>query len=332
MVMRVFVTGATGFIGSHVVTMLREKDHDIVCLVRKSSDIGDLEDKVTVVQGDVTDKPSIVSGMRGCEWVIHLANVYSFWEPDKSVYKSVNVNGTRNVMEAAIETEAAKIVHVSSVVTYGRPDQLPFTEETPEGLSLFSEYARTKSAADALVWKLYKNQHLPVVMVYPGAVAGPGDLKASGQYIHDLINRRLPMRVYDNSILTWVHVRDVSTAIVKTLELSDNLGERYLICSEQVTNREFTNMVAQISGVPSPRIRLPDFLVSVNAFLLTALAKVTRQAPPWGMSMDQMNTLREGIVADGAKAKRELGIVYTPLYTALEEAIEWYRQELAVST
>lgn len=314
------------------MTMLREKDHDIVCLVRKSSDIGDLEDKVTVVQGDVTDKPSIVSGMRGCEWVIHLANVYSFWEPDKSVYKSVNVNGTRNVMEAAIETEAAKIVHVSSVVTYGRPDQLPFTEETPEGLSLFSEYARTKSAADALVWKLYKNQHLPVVMVYPGAVAGPGDLKASGQYIHDLINRRLPMRVYDNSILTWVHVRDVSTAIVKTLELSDNLGERYLICSEQVTNREFTNMVAQISGVPSPRIRLPDFLVSVNAFLLTALAKVTRQAPPWGMSMDQMNTLREGIVADGAKAKRELGIVYTPLYTALEEAIEWYRQELAVST
>ena len=209
---------------------------------------------------------------------------------------------------------------------------MPFTEETPEGLSLFSEYARTKSAADALVWKLYKNQHLPVVMVYPGAVAGPGDLKASGQYIHDLINRRLPMRVYDNSILTWVHVRDVSTAIVKTLELSDNLGERYLICSEQVTNREFTNMVAQISGVPSPRIRLPDFLVSVNAFLLTALAKVTRQAPPWGMSMDQMNTLREGIVADGAKAKRELGIVYTPLYTALEEAIEWYRQELAVST
>ena len=330
--MRIFVTGATGFIGSHVVAMLREKGHDIVCLVRKSSAIGDLEDKVTVVQGDVTDKPSIVSGMRGCEWVIHLANVYSFWEPDKSVYKSVNVNGTRNVMEAAIETEAAKIVHVSSVVTYGRPDQLPFTEETPEGLSLFSEYARTKSAADALVWKLYKNQHLPVVMVYPGAVAGPGDLKASGQYIHDLINRRLPMRVYDNSILTWVHVRDVSTAIVKTLELSDNLGERYLICSEQVTNREFTNMVAQISGVPSPRIRLPDFLVSVNAFLLTALAKVTRQAPPWGMSMDQMNTLREGIVADGAKAKRELGIVYTPLYTALEEAIEWYRQELAVST
>tara|TARA_B100000686_G_scaffold181780_1_gene188796 strand:- start:8869 stop:9807 length:939 start_codon:yes stop_codon:yes gene_type:complete len=312
--------------------MLKEKDHDIVCLVRKSSDIGDLEDKVTVVHGDVTDKPSIVSGMRGCEWVIHLANVYSFWEPDKSVYKSVNVNGTRNVMEAAIETVAAKIVHVSSVVTYGRPDQLPFTEETPEGLSLFSEYARTKSAADALVWKLYKNQRLPVVMVYPGAVAGPGDLKASGQYIHDLINRRLPMRVYDNSILTWVHVRDVSTAIVKTLELSDNLGERYLICSEQVTNREFTNMVAQISGVPSPRIRLPDFLVSVNAFLLTALAKVTRQAPPWGMSMDQMNTLREGIVADGAKAKRELGIVYTPLYTALEEAIEWYRQELAVST
>ena len=330
--MRVFVTGATGFIGSHVVTMLKEKDHDIVCLVRKSSDIGDLEDKVTVVHGDVTDKPSIVSGMRGCEWVIHLANVYSFWEPDKSVYKRVNVNGTRNVMEAAIETEAAKIVHVSSVVTYGRPDQLPFTEETPEGLSLFSEYARTKRAADALVWKLYKNQHLPVVMVYPGAVAGPGDLKASGQYIHDLINRRLPMRVYDNSILTWVHVRDVSTAIVKTLELSDNLGERYLICSEQVTNREFTNMVAQISGVPSPRIRLPDFLVSVNAFLLTALAKVTRQAPPWGMSMDQMNTLREGIVADGDKAKRELGIVYTPLYTALEEAIEWYRQELAVST
>ena len=325
--MKILVTGATGFIGPHLVNRLSDTEHELRCLVRTTSKVGDLEKAgVALVRGDVTDKSSIVAGIQGCDWVVNLANVYSFWEPRPEVYTEVNIDGTRNVMEAALETGVSKVIHVSSVVTYGRPDQLPFTEETAVGRRN-SEYARTKYEGDLIAWELFEKERLPLVMVYPGAVLGPGDTKASGQYVLDLINRRLPTRVLDSSIVSWVHVRDVAEAIVRSLEKEGNTGERYLVCADGIAMREFNRMVAQISGVPLPRMRMPNSLVMMNARLLTALAGVVKKPPMWGMATDQMRTIKHGIDGDGSKAERELGISYTPIRTALEEAIAWYRSQ-----
>jgi dihydroflavonol-4-reductase len=281
---------------------------------------------VTLVRGDVTDRDSLVAGMEGCDWVANLANVYSFWEPRKALYREVNVVGTRNVMEAALKTGVTKVAHVSSVVTYGRPQQLPFTEETPEGPNQFSEYARTKFEGDRIVWKMVADEGLPALMLYPGGVVGPGDTKASGQYVLDLIGRRLPTRVFDDAIISWVHARDCAAAIVASLEKEGNVGERYLVVGERLTMRAFNELVSEISGVSMPRIRLPDALVLPNAMLLTGLARITKNKPPWGMAIDQMKTMKEGIEADGSKAERELSLSYTPIRTALEEGINWYRQ------
>ena len=325
--MKIFLTGATGFIGAHLVRRLHETDCELVCLVRQSSDVGDLEAcGARIAIGDVTDKASVVAGMRGCDSVFHLANLYSFWEPDPRVYTRVNIDGTRNVMEAVLETGVSKVVHVSSVVTYGRPASLPFAENTPEGPRQFSEYARTKFAGDRLAWRMREEAGLPLVVVYPAAVVGPGDTKASGRYVMNLIHRRIPTRVYDDSILTWVDVRDAVEVIVRAMDRDGNIGERYLACGERLTNREFCRLVCDIGGVNVPRIHQPDILVRFNAALLTALAGVTRRPPPWGMSVDQMRTLREGIEADGGKAQRELGIAYTPIRTALQQTIAQYRQ------
>ena len=171
--MKIFVTGATGFIGPHLVNRLADTEHELRCLVRETSDIENLEQSgVALVRGDVTDKQSVVAGMAGCDCVVNLANVYSFWEPRTEVYAEVNVDGTRNVMEAALETGVAKVVHVSSVVTYGSPAELPFNEETAVGPVRFSEYARTKHEGDLIAWELFENERLPVVMVYPGASSG----------------------------------------------------------------------------------------------------------------------------------------------------------------
>lgn len=144
--MRVFVTGGTGFVGKPTVRGLVEGGHEVRCLVRRSSSTGELEELgCELAHGDVTDRASVLEGMQGCEWAVNLANVYSFWEPDKSVYRRVNVEGTRNVMEAALEAAVSKVAHVSTFVVWGRSSaQGPFDEETPMESARFTEYAQSK--------------------------------------------------------------------------------------------------------------------------------------------------------------------------------------------
>jgi len=324
--MKTFITGSTGFIGTHLVERLSQTEHELCCLVRKSSQVGEIEKMgATPVRGDVTDKDSLLEGMRGRDWVINLANIYSFWEPSRGIFTDVNVEGTRNVMECALETGVSKVVHVSTTVVYGRPIDSPFTEESSVGPIRFSEYARTKYAGDLIAWEIYEKKGLPLVMVYPGAVLGPGDPKATGQFIRDLMNRRLPAKVFQDSILTFVHVGDVAEAIVRAAEKENNIGEKYFVGKHQLSIGEVGEMVGQISGVPLPKISLPDSLVMVNATLLTWLANWTKKPPMWGMSVDQMRTMKQGLRFDGSKAERELGITYTPIRVALEEAIGSYQ-------
>jgi dihydroflavonol-4-reductase len=156
--------------------------------------------------GDVTDKDSLLKGMQGCDWVINLANLYSFWEPDRKIYTKVNIEGTRNIMESALEKGISKVVHISTAGIFGKPADCPFTEDSTVGPVQFSEYFRTKYEGDLIVWELYEKKKLPVVMVYPGAVLGPGDPKATGKYIKDLMGRKLPATVFNDAIMTFVHV------------------------------------------------------------------------------------------------------------------------------
>jgi dihydroflavonol-4-reductase len=325
--MKIFITGATGFIGTHLVERLVQTEHRLYCLVRKSSRVRAIEQPgVTLITGDVTDKDSLREGMKGCDWVINLANIYSFWEPDNRVFKAVNVDGNRNVMECALETGISKVVHVSTGGIYGKPTDIPFTEESPVGPVRFSKYFQTKYEGDLIAWELYEKKGLPLVMVYPCAVLGSGDPKASGRYIRDLINRRLPATIFHNSILTWVHVRDVAEVIFRAAEKEGNIGQKYLVGKHQMSLKEINEMVREISGVRLPKIRLPDPMVTLNSWLLTWLADIIKKPPIWGMSRDQIRVMKEGFIVDGSKVERELGINYTPVRVALEEAIASFRE------
>ncbi|MCJ7457529.1 MAG: NAD-dependent epimerase/dehydratase family protein, partial [candidate division Zixibacteria bacterium] len=206
--MKIFITGATGFIGTHLVRRLAQTEHKLYCLVRKTSNVSELDKPgVTLITGDVTDKHSLLKGMKGCDWVVNLANVYSFWEPDNRVFRLVNVEGTRNVLESALETGVSKVLHISTAGIYGKPADSPFTEESPVGPVRFSQYFQTKYEGDLIAWEFFEKKRLPLLLVYPGAVLGPGDPKATGKYIDDLIHRRLPARVFEDSVLTWVYVK-----------------------------------------------------------------------------------------------------------------------------
>jgi dihydroflavonol-4-reductase len=324
--MKIFITGATGFIGMHLVNRFARTKHEIYCLVWGTSQVDTLKELgAELIEGDVTNRASIIKGMSGCDWVVHLANIYSFWEPDKRLYSKVNVEGTQNLMECALVTKVTKVIHISTSLIYGKPADQPFTEESAVGPIRFSMYAQSKYEGDLIIWEMLEKKGLPVVVIYPAGVLGPGNPKASGLYIRDLIHRRLPATVFHDSTLTWVHVRDVAEGILRALEKDNNIGEKYLLGAETLSMQQFNELIRDISGIPLPRLRMPDTLVMLNAALLTWIANLTKKPPMWGMAADAMRMIKEGIHFDGSKAERELGLTYTPIREAIEEEVSSYK-------
>ncbi|MSR84013.1 MAG: NAD-dependent epimerase/dehydratase family protein [Candidatus Latescibacteria bacterium] len=318
--MRLLLTGATGFIGRRLCLRLASTPHTLRCLVRSLEKAQALLPGMELVQGDVTDPHSVRQGLAGCEAVIHLANIYSFWEKDPARYRAVNVEGTRHVLEAALEAGVSRVVHVSSAVIFGKPAQAPFTETSPPGPERFSEYARSKYAGDQLAWAL-RDQGLPLVVLYPCGVLGAGDPKGSGQYLADLVQGRMPATVLPDAVLTWVHVADVAEAITLAVDQPGIAGQDYIIGREQLSVRQFNQLVRELSGVALPRLNLPDAAVMPIARLLTGLAHLTGNPPWWGLAVDQVRTVQAGFRAEGHRAERELGLVYTPIREAIAEAI-----------
>lgn len=229
-------------------------------------------------------------------------------------------------MEVALEAGISKVVHVSTLVVWGRPKRTPFDEETPIGPVRFTEYARSKYAGDEIVWELHRERGLPVAVLYPGTVLGAGDPKSTGQYVKDLIERRVPGRLFEGSAWTFVQVKDVAEATVRALEKAGNEGEKYLIDKHTLTMGELTRMVCEISGAPLPRRRLPGPVAMAGATLATKVADLTGRPPFLGMSADLMRNVKEGAVFDGSKAERELGITYTPIRQAIEEEVASHRR------
>jgi dihydroflavonol-4-reductase len=323
--MKVFVTGATGFIGKVTVPRLIASGHECICLVRNTSNKEGIDNiGCQFVTGDITDKKYLIDGMKGCDAVIHLANIYSLWEPDMGIFRKVNVEGTRNVMEASLESGIQKVVHVSTIAIWGKTSDVPFNEDSPVGEPA-SEYAKTKYDGDQIAWELYKNKNLPLVMIYPSAVMGANDTKSTGDHIKLLINKRMPIRGLESSVLTFVHVNDVAESIVRALEKDGNIGEGYIIGKEQRSIGDMNQLISEISGVPLPFLSIPNFMVKINAFILTALANIVKRPPAWGLSSDSVNNIIIGVRADGSKAERELGISYTPVRIAIQECIESFQ-------
>ncbi len=322
--MKIFVTGGTGFIGTHLVRCLAKTDHELVCLARRTSDLRTLRELgVTIAMGDVTDKDSLTKGMRGCDWVANLANLFLFWVRDERLYTDINVEGTRNVMEAALETGISKVVHVSTAAVWGKTDRAdwPISEQTPVGAEKASKYAQTKYEGEEIAWRLHKELGLPLVMIYPTAVVGPDDPKATGRYVKNVARHRMPAQVLTEAPFCFVYVGDVCEAILRALEQEDNIGEKYLVSGANLTWGQVNRLICDISGVSLPPLRLPDAVTAFSAMLLTGLANLTKRPPLLDLSVDQVALMQQGFAIDASKVERELGLTYTPIRQAFEEAI-----------
>jgi dihydroflavonol-4-reductase len=324
--MKIFVTGGTGFIGTHLIRRLLDTDHELVCLARKTSNTEFLKDSgVEIFIGDVTDKSSLQKGMEGCEWLIHLASSFVFWVPNNKVYHEVNVTGTRNAMECALENGLSKVVYVSTAAVYGNADK-PTTEETPVGTVRASKYVRTKYEGDLIAWDLYENRNLPLVMIYPSAVMGADDPKACGRYVNNFAVGRMPAQVLTKCRFPFIHVKDVAEAIVRACEKEGNIGEKYIVSAENLTFGQINRMVSEISGSKLPILKLPVWLSVMTSYLLTGFSNLIRKPPLWDLSADQISLMKQGFEIDGSKTERELGIKYIPIYNAIQESIESFNR------
>jgi dihydroflavonol-4-reductase len=328
--MKCFVTGASGFIGSNLIRELLSRGHRVKALLRPGSDgraLAGLEfERVT---GDVSEKALLKREMTGCDWCFHAAASYHLWLHDYQPMYTTNVEGTRNVIEAAGSAGCNRIVYTSTVGCIGLPqmsngNDVPSDESAtvPEA-QLTSPYKRSKWQAEEVAARLAR-QGLPVIIVNPSAPIGPHDVKPTptGRIIVDFLNRELP--AYLDTGLNWVHVRDVAAGHILAAE-QGRIGERYILGHAQGnwTMRETLAALEEITGVPSPKIQIPYWVALTLAHVNEGIASFTGTPPKAPLAGVRM--ARDKMWFSPAKAIRELGLPQTPPKQAFADAIAWYR-------
>jgi dihydroflavonol-4-reductase len=324
------ITGATGFVGGHVVKrLLDEPDLALRCLVRSETatkQLAALDARVTCVRGDVCEPSSLTPLMEGAWGIVHLAGYRDFWSLRPELYDELNTRGAENVFRAALAANVHKVVQVSTPLAFGVPETIPFDEETAPGPHP-SQYARSKYLADQIGWRMHADEGLPLTVVHLAAVIGAGDPRPTME-VRRAVERRLPVLVGAETTYTYVHVADAAEAIVRALLDPASTGRRYLIGTERATTREYFSIIGELADVPVPRFNLPERALIPLARLLEQWAHWTKKRP--AIPVDILKTTAAGsLVFDGTRAEHELGMRYTPLRQALREAVEEIRVDLA---
>ena len=323
--MKCFVTGASGFVGANLVHELNARGHEVRVLLREGSDKRGLNGaKYESVTSDLADRAALERGMRGCDWCFHVAASYHLWLPDYAPMYAANVEGTRNVIEAAGAAGCERIVYTSTVGCIGLPQgTTPTDESTPVSEAQMSNhYKISKWRAEVVARELAES--LPVVIVNPSAPVGPRDVKPTptGKVIVDFLNRAMP--AYLDTGLNWVHVRDVVAGHILAAE-KGRVGERYILghAEGNLTMREAFALLQDITGVPAPRARVPYGVAWLAAVVNEGLSAVTRRPPKAPLAGVRM--ARYKMFFNPAKAIAELGLPQTPPRKALADAVDWFR-------
>ncbi len=322
--MKVLVTGATGFVGSNVAAALAARGDRVRVLRRTTSRLDALEGvPVEYVVGDILDPDSLAAAMQGCRLVFHVAATSQYWRSSKETIYRVNVDGTRNVVRAALAAGVERMVHTSSVAALGYPPRGALADESqvfPQSLSWWA-YGHSKYLAELEVQKGVA-QGLPAVIVNPTIVLGPRDVNfISGSLIRASVKGQL--RVVPPGGSNMVHVADVVAGQLAAAERG-RIGERYILGGENLSHREAATIVAEVTGGPRPLLVLPYWSLSPLAWLVDALNTFSRRPPL--VTGEQIRLGGETFYVDSSKAVRELGLPQTPFRQAAADAYAWYRE------
>jgi dihydroflavonol-4-reductase len=323
--MLAFVTGATGFVGSHVARALAEQGADLRLLVRSSSDLRNIGDlRAERVIGDLRDPDSLKKAVSGCEAVFHVAADYRLWvrDPDE-MYRS-NVEGTRAILQAARESKVRRVVYTSSVATMGFTSNGYLADETsPVSLAdMIGPYKRSKFMAEEVAIEAAK-AGTDVVIVNPTTPVGERDIKPTptGRIVVDFLKKKFP--AYVDTGLNLVDVAECARGHAGALEKGRS-GERYILGGENLTLKQILDKLAAITGLPSPSIRVPYVVALATGVVDQVVTGYIRKREPRA-TIDAVRMGRKKMFVSSAKAERDLGWQMVPVEDALRRAVEWFQ-------
>ena len=323
--MRVFLTGATGFVGHHVAEALAADGHELRLLTRKSSNLANIEGiRGETVVGDLLAPESLKSAIAGCDAVVHVAADYRLWIPDPAAMYKANVEGTRALLRLAREAGVRRFVYTSSVATmHFRSDGIVINEDTPVALAdMVGHYKRSKFLAEIEALRAAAEGQ-QVMVLNPTTPIGPNDRKPTptGRIFVDFLHRRFP--AYVDTGLNLVDVSEVARAHVLALTQGAP-GRRYILGGENLTLKQILDKMAAITGLPSPTTRIPFAIAATYAFFEEWITGRIRGKEPRA-TLEEVRMGRKKMFASSARAQAELGFRILPVYPAMRAAIEWFR-------
>jgi dihydroflavonol-4-reductase len=323
--MKTLVTGATGFLGSHVARVLAEQGADLRLLVRSTSNLKNLEGlNAETATGDLRDAASLEKAMSGCEVVFHVAADYRLWVRDPNQMYRSNVEGTRAILAAARKNNVRSVVYTSSVATMGfTGNGHPADEDSPVSLAdMIGHYKRSKFMAEQIALEAGRGG-MRVVTVNPTTPIGEHDVKPTptGRIVVDFLKRKFP--AYVETGLNLVDVRECARGHVAALEKGKS-GERYILGGENLTLKQILDKLGAISGLPSPKVKLPYFVAYAAAAVDQTVSGLMLGREPRA-TIEAVRMGKKKMWASSSKAERELGWKTIPADDALRRAVEWFR-------
>lgn len=321
--MKILVTGATGFVGSHVVKKLLKEGHGVRILRRQKSSTQLLAGlPVETAIGDVTDRSSVLNAVNGCEIVFHVAGLVSFWAGNEKLQKKINVDGTRNVVEACLQYKVRRLIHTSSIAALGyAPEGKLGNENTDYNWWPYRiSYNNTKHWAEEEVRQGIQ-RGLDAVFVNPAVIFGPGDLNLNaGAIVFQIARRNLP--VYFEGGCCVCDVEDVAQGQIQAW-LKGKTGERYILGGENYSWKELFTLIAEVIGVPPPKWKIPIPLLTLLAYGYDRIGRLKKKEPP--LTPESIRISAVPCFYSSDKAIRELGYTITPFRETIRKTYEWYK-------
>ncbi len=323
--MLAFVTGATGFVGSHVARALAEQGASLRLLVRASSNTKNITElKADLVTGDLRDPASLRKAISGCDTLFHVAADYRLWVRDPEEMYRANVEGTRAILEAARRSGVRRVVYTSSVATMGfTSNAQPANEQSPVSLdNMIGPYKRSKFMAEQVAVEAAKSG-IDVVIVNPTTPVGDRDIKPTptGRIVVDFLKKKFP--AYVDTGLNLVDVTECARGHIAALE-KGRCGERYILGGENLTLKQILDKLAAITGLPSPSVRVPYVLALATGVVDEIVTGRIRGREPRA-TIDAVRMGRKKMFVSSAKAELELGWKVVPVENALRRAADWFR-------
>jgi dihydroflavonol-4-reductase len=323
--MKVFLTGATGFVGHHVAKALTAAGADLRLLVRKSSNLKNLEGiSGNTFVGDLLEPESLRVGLVGCDAVMHVAADYRLWIRDPETMYRANVSGTRELLRMAREAGVPRFVYTSSVATmHFRTDGLVINEDTPVSIDdMVGHYKRSKFLAEQEAIKAAQSGQ-QVMILNPTTPIGPNDAKPTptGRIFVDFLNGKFP--AYMDTGLNLVDVSEVARTHVAALTVGTP-GKRYILGGENLTLKQILDKMSAITGIPSPTVKIPFVVAATYAFFEEWITGRIRGKEPRA-TLEEVRMGRKKMYASSAHAQQELDFRIVPVYPAMRAAIEWFR-------